>query len=54
MSENDNSRPLMDDSGRKTTSHIEGVGRPAGFFAQPSALIAYLLILNPFYPILMP
>jgi hypothetical protein len=41
MPENDNSRPLADDSGRKTTSHVEGIGRPAGFFAQSSVLITF-------------
>jgi len=38
MPESDNSRPLKDHSGRKTTSHVEGVGRQAEFFAQSSVL----------------
>ena len=46
MPENDSSRPLEDDSGRKTTSHVEGVGRQAGFSAQSSAPITYLFALN--------
>jgi len=59
MPENDNSKPLEDDSGQKTTSHVEGIGpspRPAlerdysraggrlsGFLAQSSVLSTYYL-----------
>jgi hypothetical protein len=42
MPENDNSRPLEDQSGRKTTSRGEGINRKASFFAQSSALSPYL------------
>jgi len=48
MLENDNSRPPADDSGWKTTSHVEGVECQTGFLLSPqhSALIAYLLTLT--------
>jgi hypothetical protein len=36
MPESDSSRPLKDHSSRKTTSHVQGVGRQAAFFAQSS------------------
>jgi hypothetical protein len=41
MPESDNSRPLKDHSGRKTTGHVEEVGRQAAFFAWSSALRPY-------------
>jgi hypothetical protein len=48
MPENDNSRPLKDDSGRKTTSHIQWPGAYQVVLLSPqtSALITYLLTLN--------
>ena len=38
MTENDNSWSQEDDSWRKSTLHVEMVGRQAGFFAQPPVL----------------
>jgi hypothetical protein len=38
MTENDNSWSQEDDSWRKSTLHVEMVGRQAGFFAQSSVL----------------
>jgi hypothetical protein len=41
MTEKDNSWSQEDDSGWKTTSHVEMVGRQAIFLAQSSVLITY-------------
>ena len=43
MPENDTSRPIEDDSGRKTTCHVEMISPRAAFLLSPqsSALITY-------------
>ena len=39
MPESDNSRPLEDDSGWKTTGHVEMVGRQTGFLLSPKSSV---------------